>query len=99
MPEPLGAAGWSGGAGTGRSYSKEVLTMTWNPLRFSHSQRPSRRPIRRVHLALEALDSRLPPSANVLTFHNDIASTGLNPNENQLTPANVRVGSFGKLFV
>jgi hypothetical protein len=73
--------------------------MKWKPFRFSLPRRLLRRPIRRVHLALEALESRLAPSANVLTFHNDIASTGLNPNENQLTPANVKVGSFGKLFV
>ncbi len=53
---------------------------------------------RRVRLALEALESRLAPSVNVLTFHNDIASTGLNPNETQLTPANVTVNSFGKLY-
>jgi hypothetical protein len=34
----------------------------------------------------------------VLTFHNDSASTGLNSAEDLLTPANVRVGLFGKLF-
>jgi len=34
----------------------------------------------------------------VLTFHNDIASTGLNANETTLAPTNVQVGSFGKLF-
>jgi fibronectin type 3 domain-containing protein len=47
---------------------------------------------------LEELESRLAPSVNVLTYHDDIASTGLNPYETQLTPANVQVGSFGKLY-
>ena len=35
---------------------------------------------------------------NVLTQHNDNARSGLNPNETRLTPANVNVSSFGKLF-
>jgi hypothetical protein len=56
------------------------------------------RPVRKPGPAVEALETRLVPAVNVLTFHNDIASTGLNPNEVQLTPANVTVGSFGKLF-
>jgi fibronectin type 3 domain-containing protein len=57
-----------------------------------------RRPIRKTFLNLEALESRLTPSTNVLTFHNDIASTGLNSTETILAPTNVQVGSFGKLF-
>jgi hypothetical protein len=67
-----------------------------NLFAFLSARRPSRRPTAR--LALEWLEPRLAPAVDVLTFHNDIASTGLNPNENQLTPANVHVGSFGKLF-
>jgi fibronectin type 3 domain-containing protein len=47
---------------------------------------------------LEELENRLTPSVNVLTYHNDVASTGVNSNETLLTPANVTVGSFGKLF-
>ena len=35
---------------------------------------------------------------NVLTQHNDNTRSGLNPNETRLTPANVNVSSFGKLF-
>jgi hypothetical protein len=35
---------------------------------------------------------------NVLTHHNDNSRSGLNPNETLLTPANVNVSSFGKLF-
>jgi hypothetical protein len=34
----------------------------------------------------------------VLTFHNDLASSGLNSNETVLSPTNVQVGTFGKLF-
>jgi len=42
-----------------------------------------------------------PPSstvAGVFTYHNNLARTGLNPNETILTPANVNPRSFGKLF-
>ena len=35
---------------------------------------------------------------NVLTWHNDNALTGLNPNEAILTPANVNANDFGQLF-
>ena len=35
---------------------------------------------------------------DVLTQHNDNARSGLNSNETRLTPANVRVSKFGKLF-
>ncbi len=34
----------------------------------------------------------------VLTYHNDIARTGLNPNETELNLTNVNPSSFGKLF-
>ena len=36
--------------------------------------------------------------ANVLTWHNDGARSGLNPNETVLAPANVNQTDFGKLF-
>ncbi len=73
--------------------------MNWQPFRFV--RKPARhRPIRRnLRMQLEALESRLVPSTtNVLTFHNDIASTGLNPTETVLAPTNVQVGLFDKLF-
>lgn len=35
---------------------------------------------------------------NVVTYHNDVARTGLNPSETILSPANVKTGSFGFLF-
>jgi len=35
---------------------------------------------------------------NVVTYHNDVARTGLNPSETVLSPANVNAGSFGLLF-
>src|SRR2546421_1054773 len=72
--------------------------MSWRPFKFARTTHV-RRPIRRSRLKLEQLESRLAPSVNVLTFHNDIASTGLNANETSLTPSNVQVGSFAKLYV
>jgi hypothetical protein len=36
--------------------------------------------------------------ADVLTYHNDNARTGLNPAETVLTTSNVRTATFGKLF-
>ncbi|MFL5307211.1 MAG: hypothetical protein ACJ8F1_18490, partial [Polyangia bacterium] len=38
------------------------------------------------------------PAPGVLTYHNDNARTGLNPNEVVLAPTNVSAGTFGKKF-
>src|SRR6202049_2331292 len=35
---------------------------------------------------------------NIVTYHNDVARTGFNPNETVLSPANVNSGSFGFLY-
>lgn len=47
--------------------------------------------------ALEVLERRELLSANVVGYHNDIASTGVNNQETVLTPGNVNTASFGKL--
>ena len=46
---------------------------------------------------VEALERRELLSANVLGYHNDLASTGVNNQETVLTPANVNAATFGKL--
>jgi outer membrane protein assembly factor BamB len=48
------------------------------------------------------LPAPTPPSTaaeNVLTYHNDIARTGQDLNETNLTPATVNAAGFGKLFL
>jgi len=41
----------------------------------------------------------LSPAQDVLTYHNDVARTGLDPGETTLTLGSVNSSSFGKLFV
>jgi hypothetical protein len=48
-------------------------------------------------IRFEWLERRELLSANVLTYHNDQASTGANLQETALTPADVNVSQFGKL--
>ena len=50
-------------------------------------------------LALMAVDvAPVTAQVDVLTYHNDNARTGQNLNETVLSPANVNVATFGKLF-
>jgi hypothetical protein len=49
-------------------------------------------------LRVEELESRLAPSTNVMTFHNDNSLSGSDLSETQLTPANVNASQFGKLY-
>ena len=47
---------------------------------------------------VERLEARQLLSTNVLSYHNDTESTGQNLTETTLTPANVNVNDFGKLY-
>ncbi|MGA8058559.1 MAG: hypothetical protein WB999_09965, partial [Candidatus Binataceae bacterium] len=48
--------------------------------------------------AAPAAATPTPAPVNVLTFHNDNMRSGLNPHETNLSPSNVKVRTFGKLF-
>jgi fibronectin type 3 domain-containing protein len=73
--------------------------MDWHRLSFQAAQKAySPKTKRYVRLDLEELESRVLPSVNVLTYHNDAASTGQNLNEVMLTPLNVNQASFGEKF-
>jgi hypothetical protein len=49
-------------------------------------------------IVLLAAGLRASAQVNVTTYHNDIARTGLNPNETVLTPGNVNKATFGFRF-
>src|SRR4051794_1191413 len=66
---------------------------------FLRNDRPiRRRRIGKNSLSLEELESRLSPSVDILTYHNDLASTGQNRNETILTRSNVNPSTFGQVF-
>src|SRR3954452_21058967 len=56
------------------------------------------RPPRPARPRLCALEPRLAPATDVLAFHGDLASTGVVATEDELAPANVAVGAFGRRY-
>jgi acetyl-CoA carboxylase beta subunit len=47
---------------------------------------------------IEQLAARLAPATDVLSFHGDLASTGVIATETDLTPANVAVGNPARVI-
>jgi PQQ enzyme repeat len=73
--------------------------MPWNLFRSARKLVGRRPAPNALRPRLEALESRLAPSAtNVVHYHDDLASTGENLIETTLTTANVNSVEFGKLF-
>ncbi len=73
--------------------------MNWDVARFIRKLLPRTHPrLRKALPVLEALETRLAPTVNILTYHDDTSSSGVNANETQLTPANVNTNTFGKLY-
>jgi len=73
--------------------------MRWFTRTFFAARHSARRqPLQTIRPVVEEFESRLAPSVNVLTYHNDNASSGQNLAETILTPGIVNAGSFGRLF-
>jgi len=79
-----------------QNQNAETINRQWT------SQMPGPQPFSKLAMALLLLclgfSLAWGQDNNVLTHHNDNTRSGLNPNETILTPANVNVSSFGKLF-
>ncbi len=72
--------------------------MYWNPFPLSRRRTLSGRLCSSFRPTLEIFEPRRLLSVNVLTYHNDPAQDGLNPDEPVLTPSNVNSVDFGKVF-
>ena len=66
-------------------------------LRSQSKESRRRKRLDRPRLQLEPLEPRS-LLASVLTYHNNLASTGVNAEETVLTRANVNSTTFGKVF-
>ena len=72
--------------------------MSFDAFRQLRRNSSKRRRPNSVTLSVQNLESRVTPAVNVLTFHNNLQSQGLNAAETALSPSNVQVATFGKLF-
>src|SRR5215216_3610068 len=68
------------------------------PLRALRRRRNQRKRCQVFCCAIESLEARWLLAVDVLTYHNDNLSTGLNSAETQLTAGNVNVANFGKRY-
>ena len=72
---------------------------SWNRPPQTRTRRPLGRRRVAVRPVLEGLEVRLVLSnVDILTYRNDLSSNGVNSAETALSPVNVKLGSFGKLY-